>query len=236
MSDDKIPISEIFGPTIQGEGQQIGRPTVFIRTGGCDYRCSWCDTLYAVLPEHAKQWKRLAPATVCADVRALARKPVLITLSGGNPAMWDGLEAVIDQLHGELYDFTMETQGSIWKPWMSKLDYLTLSPKPPSAKIHFDQPLFETIVRMAPPAPRTSIKVVVMNDTDLAFAYRLRDLLPDHPFFVSVGNPGPGATTVEQLLHRTRWLAEVVADRDRRYDITVLPQLHALIWPNSRGV
>lgn len=41
---DRIRISEIFGPTIQGEGALIGEPTVFVRTGGCDYRCSWCDS------------------------------------------------------------------------------------------------------------------------------------------------------------------------------------------------
>jgi hypothetical protein len=38
--------------TIQGEGPVIGRPTVFVRTGGCDYRCTRCDTPYAVLPEY----------------------------------------------------------------------------------------------------------------------------------------------------------------------------------------
>jgi 7-carboxy-7-deazaguanine synthase len=54
---ERIRISEIFGPTIQGEGPLIGRPTVFVRTGGCDYRCSWCDTLYAVLPEYRDEWK-----------------------------------------------------------------------------------------------------------------------------------------------------------------------------------
>jgi len=47
----EIRISEIFGPTIQGEGPLIGTPTVFVRTAGCDYRCTWCDTLYAVLPD-----------------------------------------------------------------------------------------------------------------------------------------------------------------------------------------
>lgn len=236
MSDNKIPISEIFGPTIQGEGQMIGRPTVFVRTGGCDYRCSWCDTLYAVLPEHSKQWRKLSAAQVMAEVRSKARKPILVTLSGGNPAMWDGIEELIDLGHKELFDFTMETQGSIWKQWMTKLDYITFSPKPPSAGINFDDPLFDTIVRMSPSPPRTSIKVVVMNDTDLLFAYRIRDAYPEHPFFVSVGNVSPGHTTVQQLLQRGRWLAEVVADRDRRYDITVLPQLHALLWPGQRGV
>src|SRR6202046_1496627 len=60
MSDvarmSEIRISEIFGPTVQGEGPLIGRPTVFVRTAGCDYRCAWCDTLYAVLPAYHRQW------------------------------------------------------------------------------------------------------------------------------------------------------------------------------------
>jgi 7-carboxy-7-deazaguanine synthase len=41
---ERVRISEIFGPTIQGEGPLIGRPSVFVRTAGCDYRCTWCDT------------------------------------------------------------------------------------------------------------------------------------------------------------------------------------------------
>jgi 7-carboxy-7-deazaguanine synthase len=45
------PVVEVFGPTIQGEGALAGLPTLFVRFGGCDYRCSWCDSLLAVLPE-----------------------------------------------------------------------------------------------------------------------------------------------------------------------------------------
>ena len=55
-SDAKIRVSEIFGPTIQGEGVLIGLPTVFVRTGGCDYRCSWCDSLHAVDPKYRHDW------------------------------------------------------------------------------------------------------------------------------------------------------------------------------------
>ena len=44
------PVIEVFGPTIQGEGAEAGLPTHFVRFGGCDYRCSWCDTMYAVDP------------------------------------------------------------------------------------------------------------------------------------------------------------------------------------------
>lgn len=49
MTDDRdIRVSEIFGPTIQGEGALIGEPTVFVRTGGCDYRCVWYNTMHTV--------------------------------------------------------------------------------------------------------------------------------------------------------------------------------------------
>src|SRR5690625_6146699 len=42
----KIPVLEIFGPTSQGEGMVIGQKTMFVRTAGCDYSCSWCDSKF----------------------------------------------------------------------------------------------------------------------------------------------------------------------------------------------
>src|SRR5262249_28890125 len=84
MTED-IRISEIFGPTIQGEGPLIGRPTVFVRTAGCDYRCRWCDTLYAVLPEYHREWAAMTPSAIAARVNTLAGdQPILVSLSGGN--------------------------------------------------------------------------------------------------------------------------------------------------------
>jgi len=64
-----IRISEIFGPTIQGEGPLIGKPTVFVRTAGCDYRCAWCDTLYAVLPDYHGEWSSMTPAAIMTRVK-----------------------------------------------------------------------------------------------------------------------------------------------------------------------
>ncbi|TIU92326.1 MAG: 7-carboxy-7-deazaguanine synthase QueE, partial [Mesorhizobium sp.] len=55
-----IRVSEIFGPTIQGEGMLIGLPTVFVRTGGCDYRCSWCDSLHAVDSRFRYDWEMMS--------------------------------------------------------------------------------------------------------------------------------------------------------------------------------
>ncbi len=58
---NEIRVSEIFGPTIQGEGVLIGLPTVFVRSGGCDYRCSWCDSLHAVTVATGMNGKRCRP-------------------------------------------------------------------------------------------------------------------------------------------------------------------------------
>src|SRR5262249_59748602 len=67
-----IRISEICGPTIQGEGPLLGQPSVFVRTGGCDYRCAWCDTLYAVLPEFRSQWSLHTAADIMRRVNELS--------------------------------------------------------------------------------------------------------------------------------------------------------------------
>ena len=45
-SESKLAVSEIFGPTLQGEGPSVGKPAIFIRLAGCNLSCSWCDTPY----------------------------------------------------------------------------------------------------------------------------------------------------------------------------------------------
>src|SRR5215475_1774448 len=91
-----------FGPTVQGEGQLCGSISHFVRFGGCDYRCSWCDSMHAVDPDRVHQnaeW--LSPAEIASKIRKLGRCPT-ITFSGGNPALWD-LTPLIAHLQGEYY-------------------------------------------------------------------------------------------------------------------------------------
>lgn len=151
-----IAVSEIFGPTIQGEGALIGKPTVFVRTGGCDYRCSWCDTLYAVLPEHRAEWARMEPEAIFQQVRKLSGdRPTMVTISGGNPAI-QPLESLIELGHEHGYTFALETQGSLAKPWFAKLDYLTISPKPPSSGMDTDWEKLACCIRSAGKVPPQS--------------------------------------------------------------------------------
>ncbi|MBE3559281.1 MAG: 7-carboxy-7-deazaguanine synthase QueE [Ktedonobacteraceae bacterium] len=236
----KILVSEIFGPTIQGEGALIGKPTVFVRTGGCDYRCSWCDTLYAVLPERKAEWTPLTIEEIMAEIRKLSgRKPLLITLSGGNPAL-QPLEPLIDAGHAEGYTFAIETQGSVPRPWFAKLDYLTLSPKPPSSQqvTRWDR-LERSIAYGRAGISQIALKVVIFGEEDFAYARHVAERYPDIPMYLQVGNHTPPHVSAQidaaGILHRMNWLIERVTT-ERWYNVTVLPQLHTLLWGNKRGV
>lgn len=238
---DLIRVSEIFGPTIQGEGALIGVPTVFVRTGGCDYRCVWCDSLHAVDSEYRHDWTPMSASAVMGEVRRLSGdQPLTVTLSGGNPAI---------QPFGDLiamgreagYGFALETQGSVSKDWFSQLDMLVLSPKPPSSEMQTDWAMLQECVNAAKGAP-TVLKIVVFDDADYAYARDVAARYPDLPVYLQPGNhtpPPPGddnaAVDLAGIDARMRWLVDLVI-ADRWHAARVLPQLHVMLWGNKRGV
>ncbi len=238
---DKIRISEIFGPTIQGEGALIGLPTVFVRTGGCDYRCSWCDSLHAVDSAYRDTWKPMAPAAVMAEIEALSGdQPLMVSLSGGNPAI-QPLGALIGLGQGKGYRFALETQGSVAHPWFGDLDMLVLSPKPPSSEMVVDWEVFDHCVAAATGA-KTVLKIVVFDEVDYLWAREVAGHYPDLAVYLQPGNhtpppPDDDAAVVDQegVDVRMRWLVDRVIE-DRWFTARVLPQLHVMLWGNKRGV
>jgi 7-carboxy-7-deazaguanine synthase len=245
---DTLPVVEVFGPTIQGEGALAGLSTYFVRLGYCDYRCSWCDSMYAVDPElvHANA-ERLTPLEIGERLRELDAGPEWVTLSGGNPAIHD-LGALVETLHDVGFKLCVETQGSFWRDWLTEVDMLTVSPKPPSsgmatperiAVVHDFMEKAETYL----PARRRALKIVVFDEFDLAWASLfLRGYRDDwEHVFISVGTdaPRPGEplpVSRAQVCDRTRWLFEHVASDPKLSHVRVLPQLHVLAWGHARAV
>lgn len=226
-------VSEIFGPTVQGEGMLIGQPTVFVRLGGCDFRCSWCDTLYAVLPEHKPEWTRMEASEVFDKIKELSHGAIMVTLSGGNPAIQDCSE-LIDHGHAEGYTFCMETQGSVSRPWFADLEFLTLSPKPPSSGMENDWDKVAQCIADAGDAI-VSLKLVVLDQADFDWALEVSTRFEELPLFLQVCNDKPGSSDPVDLLDRYEWLVKKTTDA-RVYHATVLPQLHVLTWGDRRGV
>ncbi len=249
LTDNLISISEIFGPTIQGEGALIGTPTVFVRTGGCDYRCKWCDTGYAVLPKFENQWRLMDAEAIFKQIEILSKgHPLWVTLSGGNPAI-QNFEALIKLGQGKGYQFSMETQGSIAKPWFSLLDQLTLSPKPPSTGMSFKKKGLERCLQASQVYKNNrvdvSLKFVVADQEDLLWAKRIADQYPQISCFVQPCNtqasldetPSTGNALSEHSESQSQllWLIEEVQTLNWN-KVRVLPQLHRWLWGDKPGV
>ncbi|MDB5623320.1 MAG: queE [Devosia sp.] len=245
MNDVELPsirISEIFGPTIQGEGVLMGLPTVFVRTGGCDYRCSWCDSLHAVDNRFRSTWQAMSVQQIWQQVRTLSGgEPLTVSLSGGNPAI-QPLGELIEYGHREGYRFALETQGSLARDWFSMLDTLVLSPKPPSSQMSTDWAQLEACLAATQGKPQSVLKFVVFDDEDYHYARNAAARYPHLPVYLQPGNhtpPSPealdGVIDMTGLMQRMEWLVDKVT-RERWFAARVLPQLHVLLWGNKRGV
>ena len=236
-----LRIAEIFGPTIQGEGAVIGVSTVFVRAGGCDYRCSWCDSMHAVDNKFRHEWAAMSPEQIWAEVEKLSGNvPLTVSLSGGNPAIQDFSDLIaIGKSQG--YRFVMETQGSVARDWFAELETLILSPKPPSAGETVDWSAFDQCLAMAGAAPAV-LKIIIFDETDYLWAKNVASNYPRLPLYLQPGNhtpPPPEADDAEidmdGIMDRYRWLIDRTI-ADRWYAPRILPQLHVLLWGNKRGV
>jgi 7-carboxy-7-deazaguanine synthase len=240
----KVPVMEIFGPTIQGEGMVIGQKTMFVRTAGCDYSCSWCDSAFTWDGSGKDLIKQMDAEEIWQELRALGGDGFsFVTISGGNPALLKNLSYLIDILKENEIKIGLETQGSKWQDWFMDINELTISPKPPSSGMNTDFEVLDMIVeklKTADPSHHTSLKVVVFNDQDYEYAKKVHHRYQEVPFFLQVGNEDNKTTDnqelVKQLLEKYEWLInKVMLDHELR-DVKVLPQLHTYIWGNKRGV
>jgi 7-carboxy-7-deazaguanine synthase len=145
----ELPVMESFY-TIQGEGFYQGRAAYFIRLGGCDVGCVWCDVKESW--DAAAHPKREVAALV-AEVKNTAAEMVVIT--GGEPLLHD-LAILTEQLQAAGLETNIETSGS--SPLSGNWNWICLSPK------KFKAPLAE-VVPFA-----NELKIIVYNKTDFKWA------------------------------------------------------------------
>jgi 7-carboxy-7-deazaguanine synthase len=236
-----LPVVEIFGPTVQGEGPEMGRPAYFVRFGGCDFRCSWCDSMHAVDPPQIRATaQHLKVADIVAHIQELQDGPDLVVLSGGNPALLD-LGALVAQLQDAAFEVAVETQGSRWKPWLAEADRLVVSPKGPTSGMDTSEhrgALTRFLAHAQEAGARPVLKAVIFEASDLEHARWLASMWPDLPLYLSTGTDVGLADddTRRRLLTRLRWLSETVAVDPALRHCCVGVQLHVLAWGTRRGV
>lgn len=255
----KIPVMEMFGPVLQGEGAMIGVQTFFVRLGGCDYRCKLCDSLHAVLPDKVHEGaRRITPREAAHEVITEMRKynTHWVTLSGGNPAMYDMYDFV-RIVHDHDLRVAVETQGSIWRDWLGDVDQLTISPKGPGMIDDWQEQL-EVVERfvLAYTFARSQrawkgaycFKIPVFGEQDLVFAKQVK-LRFGGKLYLSVGNNDipmnhegqeltrlPNASQRDTLLHSLVAMSDMVMrNHPELSDAVILPQLHVLCFGNQKG-
>lgn len=145
----KLPVMEAFY-TIQGEGFHQGRAAYFIRLGGCDVGCFWCDV--------KESWDASAHPVLTIDQivdEAKGNPGRLAVITGGEPLMHN-LDELTHALHEAGFETNMETSGS--SPLSGEWDWICLSPK------KFKAPLPEVL------AAANELKVIVYNKSDFDWA------------------------------------------------------------------
>ena len=144
-----LPLVEDFY-TIQGEGYHAGKPAYFIRLGGCDVGCSWCDAKYT--------WKLYPPTDVGTVIdRATSCAARAIVITGGEPLIYP-LGILTGELRRRGLEIFLETSGS--HPFSGVFDWVCLSPK------RRQPPLDDAYGRAH------ELKVIVESEADFEWAER----------------------------------------------------------------
>ncbi|MEB6612196.1 7-carboxy-7-deazaguanine synthase QueE [Staphylococcus pasteuri] len=235
----KIPVLEVFGPTIQGEGRVIGRKTMFVRTAGCDYRCSWCDSAFTWDGSAKEDIQLMTAEEIYAKLREVGGDNFNhVTISGGNPALIKGIQELVDLFETHHIQTALETQGSKFQPWMTQINDLTISPKPPSSKMKPNLDILDSVIKQCVPES-LNLKVVIFEEDDFDFAKMIHHRYPTIPFYLQVGNPYLDDNVdnhTAKLLQRYESLVDRVMTSSDMNNVYVLPQLHTLLWSNMKGV
>lgn len=146
---NKLPIMEEFY-TIQGEGYNTGKPAYFVRVGGCDVGCHWCDVKESWNPN-------LHPLTdvrqVVENSKKFPAKSIVVT--GGEPSIYN-LSKITQLLKNEQFELFLETSGAY--PITGEWDWICLSPKK-------TQPPISENFKLA-----NELKVIIFNKDDFKWA------------------------------------------------------------------
>jgi 7-carboxy-7-deazaguanine synthase len=224
-----LKIAEIFY-SLQGEGSLIGTPSVFVRTIGCNLRCTWCDTPYT---SWAPEGEERSLDSLVDEVNRYGAMHVVIT--GGEPMIAPEIEELTHRLPQHI---TIETAGTVDTP--VRCDLMSISPK-----LANSTPFDRDNGRWAQQHERLRYQPEVLKRLIQLYSYQLKFVIVDPADIAQVRaiveEIGAAKSRVvlmaegidrSVLAERGRWLAEIAKREGYRFT----PRLHVDLWGNRRGV
>ena len=209
-----IAINEIFY-SIQGEAKNSGKPTIFIRTAGCPFRCSYCDTEYAFT--EGKQWKF---DKILSYIKKYKTK--FVTVTGGEPLSQRNILPLLNLLFKENYCVSIETCGLIDISEIPKEIEIVMDIKTPSS-LEDGNNIMNNLSYIK---KDDVIKFVIGSKNDYEWAKNIiikYDLLKlKNIYFSPVHN-------ILELNDIADWILK------DNLNVTLQLQLHKYIWGDERG-
>ena len=223
----RLVVSEVFGPTVQGEGPSLGRRCGFVRLGRCNLACQWCDTPYTWRWTDHDQEKELSDVASGEIVDRLAAMGVdMVVITGGEPLLQQReLRPLVGALRdGRGWRVEVETAGTI-APDLD-VDRWNVSPKLASSGNPAARRYKPEVLRAFAATERAAFKFVITAPGDLdEVAAIVRDCdLPDVWLM-------PEGTDAAAVVERMAWV--VPAAIERGWHATT--RLHILMWGDERG-
>jgi 7-carboxy-7-deazaguanine synthase len=225
-----LAVSELFGPTLQGEGPSAGRPASFIRLSGCLLACRWCDTPYTwdwTRFDRSAEQRRMPVADVTAW--ALGQPTGLVVITGGEPLLQARqLAKLVPALTGAGVAVEIETSGTLVPPPAMAGEGVTfnVSPKLANSGMPAARRIRGEALRALAASGRARFKFVTTGLGDLDEIAELREAYGLDPVWVM-----PEGTSSTAVLDGMRLLADEVIARGWH----LAPRLHILLWGDQRG-
>ena len=209
-----MKINEIFY-SLQGEGKWTGRPNIFIRTTGCNLRCSYCDTKYAYY-----DGTEMSIVQILKNISKFSCKYLCIT--GGEPLLQKDIYKLIETLLKNKYKICLETNGSmnIKKIPDNKSILISLDIKCPSSKMHKKNYL-ENISLLK---KKDQIKFIIGNQDDYKYA---KELLKKYNPACDVFLQPVWGTDLKKL---SKWII------NDNLNVKLGLQIHKILWGEEKGL
>jgi len=234
MPEKSLMVSEVFGPTFQGEGPSTGRRAVFIRLMGCNLTCKWCDTPYTWDGKRfdlRAEGKRMQVARI---IRKISGKPELAVITGGEPLLHQeqsGWIPLLDELVAHGLKIEIETNGTQLPTTQTEMRVarFNVSPKLAHAGDKEDKRLKYDVLRALVVTGAAIFKFVARTASDLDQVERIveRAQIPNELVWIM-----PEGTDAETLTRGIQTLAPLVVTRG--WNLTT--RLHVIAYGDRRGV
>jgi len=248
-----LDVSEIFGPTIQGEGKRLGHPSIFIRFSRCNMSCEGfdvryttlngdlkksCDTFYAVDPCFKEQWKKQNFKDIIKEVsKLLPDYKIDIVITGGEPLLYwnnEEFQKLLKYYIIHKHNVTIETNASLdidFREEYQKKILFSMSVKLSNSLEKYKKRVnISTIKKILSNTTASYFKFVIDYNSINKLENEIKDIL------LNIKDPEvylmPMAKDNQELEQNSKKIIDIAIKNGFYYS----DRLHIRVWDNKRGV